>query len=320
MHGTYKPTLKSPSGNYEIIYGITHEYGMGGPYASEVYLKPKDKAPFFISSMCYGDVFFTDDESCIYFLHLNLERKLQVRQFDIETDVLKTFVDIFDHAAFESTKSKFTYTVNRKNWIATDNKYTEGLIICDTNDENIVSKITVKPVIHLIPNQGFEFVTFNDSRKSVEERISDGERFPNSKIDYYTKYGFHIHYNDKDIVEFIEIMGDMESTFELYGKNPFTTDVAEMIRILKTMNNGQENLIQAPTSYMYLELGLGIFRVSTPENFEKYIQECKAENPDDFINGTPEWLLIDYEKTKYFQTIGLGNQQYFRNPIYYINE
>ncbi len=54
MGGEYKPALKSPSGNFEIIFGETHEYCMDSPLASCIYLKPKDKAPSFIADMCYG--------------------------------------------------------------------------------------------------------------------------------------------------------------------------------------------------------------------------------------------------------------------------
>jgi hypothetical protein len=59
MHGTFKPNTIAPSGNYEIIYSETQEFGMGGPYASSIYLKPKGKAPYFIADMCQSDVLFT---------------------------------------------------------------------------------------------------------------------------------------------------------------------------------------------------------------------------------------------------------------------
>jgi hypothetical protein len=317
MEARYLPNTIFPSGDYEIIYGEAQEFGMGGPYASSIYLKPKDKAPFCISSMCFKEVIVADDESCFYFMFLNVNRNLQVMQYEMATNTLKLFKDVFNYAEIETASTKYGYSVNGKNWVEATQSYNEGLIICDTNDINVEKATIIEPRIHIWPRFGIEIVSFYDDRKTVNERLKGAVSHHNEKIDFYTKYGFHIHYNDEDRVEFIEIMGDMESTFELYEKNPFTTDVDEMVAILGKMNDGDENLIQAPTSYIYLELGLGIFRDGTPENFEKYIQECKAENPDDFINGTPEWLLIDYEKTKHFQTIGLGDNNYFRNPIYY---
>ena len=231
MHGTYKPNTKSPNGNYEIIYGETHEYGMAGLYASSIYLKQKDKAPFFIENMCYSDLRFADDESCIYFLHLNSDRKIQVMQYLFETNELKLFHDEFTMAEFETTSTKWGYTVNGRNWIAAENKYNEGLIICDTNNENVQINKVIEPVIRILPTQGIEIATFFMDRKMVNERLGPPE-IPNQAIDFYTKYGYHIHYNEKDIAKFIEIMSDMQSNFELYNHNPFTANTDELVKLL----------------------------------------------------------------------------------------
>lgn len=77
MEGTFKPNTISPSGMYEITFGETHEYGMGGPYASDIYLSTNGNKPILISNMCFGDIRFTDDESAFYFMFLNLKRNLQ---------------------------------------------------------------------------------------------------------------------------------------------------------------------------------------------------------------------------------------------------
>ena len=144
MHGTAKPSVSSPSGKYKIIYGETFEFGHGGPYAQDIYLKLKSKAKVFISEKCYGDVIFADDESCIYFLYLTVDRMIQIMQFDLESNTLKLFVDTFTMATFESTKTKYAYSINGKNWIEAENKYNEGLIICDANDENVARKTIIK--------------------------------------------------------------------------------------------------------------------------------------------------------------------------------
>ena len=71
---------------------------------------------------------------------------------------------------------------------------------------------------------------------------------------------------------------------------------------------------------MFLELGLGVFRSSTPEKYQAYIDQAKKEEPENFVNGTPEWMIEEQEKTKHFQTIGLGDKDYFRDPIYFVKE
>ena len=131
---------------------------------------------------------------------------------------------------------------------------------------------------------------------------------------------FNFHYDDKNLVEAIEIMFDMQGVFELYCKNPHTTEVQEMVEILKTKNNGETNPIQEPEDYMFLELSLGIFRGSTPEKYQIFMEQYKKEEPDNFKNGTPEWMLEEFEKTKNFQTLIIGNANYFRDPIYFVKE
>jgi hypothetical protein len=144
MHGTFKRNTPFPNGKYKVVYGITHEFGMGGPYASSIYLRPKNQAPIFISGMCYGEAVIADDESCFYFLFLNINRNLQVMQFDLESSALKLFKDVYGFAEFESTKTKYAYSVNAKNWIEAENRYNEGLIICDTNEINVQSKTLIE--------------------------------------------------------------------------------------------------------------------------------------------------------------------------------
>ncbi len=318
MNYRFPENSLSPSGNYEIIFGYKEEFGMGGPYAGSIYLAFKDKPPMFIHSMCYGDLRWADDESCFYFLCLE-NKKLKVVQFLIETYELKTFKDTFEYAEFE-TVTKHGYSVNGKNWIPSENRFNEGLIICDTNDENVETKTIISPKINIIPKDGIEIISIGDEREFVNKRVKGFTVYEGRKIDYYTEFGFHIHYDDENIVEAIEIMFDMQGVFVLYDKNPHTTEIQEMVEILKAKNNGETNPIDEPEDYMFLELSLGIFRSSTPEEFEKYIEETKKENPDDFKNGTPEWMLEDFEKTRYFQTCLIGNKDYFRNPVYFVKE
>jgi hypothetical protein len=320
MNYRFPENTISPTGKYEIIYGYKEEFGMGGPCAGSIYLAEKDKPPMFIQGMCYEDIRFADDESCFYFLHLNINRQIQVMQYLFESNTLKLFYDVFEIAAFGSTKTQFGYSVNGKNWIPTENRYNEGLIICDTNDENVETKTIISPKINIIPNDGIEIISIGEERTSVNKRVKGFTAYEGRKIDYYTEFGFHVHYDDENLVEAIEIMIDMQGVFELYDKNPHTIEISEMVEILKSKNNGETNPIDEPEDYMFLELSLGIFRGSTPEKYQLFIEQYKKEEPENFKNGTPEWMLEEFEKTKHFQTILIGKKDYFRNPIYFVKE
>jgi uncharacterized protein YlbG (UPF0298 family) len=144
MHGTTKPSHSSLSGKFKIIYGETFEFGHGGPYAQDIFLILKGKPKVFISEKCYGDAVFAEDESCFYFLYLNMDRMIQIMQFDFEISTLKIFKDTYTMAQFESVKTKYAYNINGKNWIEAENRYNEGLIICDTNDENVERKTIIE--------------------------------------------------------------------------------------------------------------------------------------------------------------------------------
>jgi hypothetical protein len=320
MNFRFPENTVSPNGTYEIIYGYKEEFGMGGPYAGSIYLAFKDKPPMFIHNMCYGDLRWADDESCFYFFCLE-NRKLKAMQFLIALNELKMFIDIFDYAEFETTATKHGYSVNCKNWVKSANAYNEGLIICDTKDKNVEINIVLSPKINIIPKEGIEIISIGDEKEFVEKRVKGFSDNGNTQnMTYYTTYGFHITYDDKNLVESIEIMFDMHGVFELYGKNPYTTEIHEMVEILKAKNNGETNPIQEPEDYMFLELSLGIFRGSTPEKYQLFIEQYKKEEPENFKNGTPEWMLEEYEKTKNFQTLLIGKKDYFRNPIYFIKE
>lgn len=307
---------KSPNGAYEVIYCFQEEYGHGGPYVAAIYLAQKEKPPMYIHYKCFGHVKWANDSSCFYFMMLNGDRKLQVMQFIIATNELKLFLDVYDFGTFESV-SLHGYKVNVKNWLPAINNYNEGLVICDSNPENVESQEFITQKIRIEPKYGIEIINMGDHRDLVRSRVAGYETFEGDAKDYYTKWGFHVHYDAKNEVEAIEIMFDMAGVFELYGFNPAREGVEKVVEVLTQKNNGETNPIEEPQSYMFLELSLGIFRNSTPEKFAKYMEQTKAENPADFENGTPEWMLQDLEKTKHFQTLLIGNKDYFRNPIYF---
>jgi hypothetical protein len=134
--------IESPTGKYTIMFGEVEENSMGGAYAADIYLKENYKPPFLISIRCYGDVRWTADDSSFFFLYLNGDRKIQVMQYIIESRTLKLFYDIFEMAEFENVNNH-GYSVNGRNWIEHQNRYNEGLVICDTNMENVEKLIVI---------------------------------------------------------------------------------------------------------------------------------------------------------------------------------
>lgn len=141
----YKPqtNIESPTKSYIIMFGEVTENSMAGTYAADIYLKKFYLPPVLISHRCYGDVRWTDDGESFYFLYLNSDRNIQVMQYVISTSTLKLFSDVYQMAEFENVNNH-GYTVNGKNWIEAENKYNEGLIICETNPESVQQQWIIK--------------------------------------------------------------------------------------------------------------------------------------------------------------------------------
>jgi hypothetical protein len=317
---SYKPNTIAPDDSHEIIYGENHEYGMGGPYASSVNLQQKNCAPFFICDGCYGPALWNSSASAFCFLVLNVDRKIQIMLYEIGSKKLTRFASAFGIAEINTFKSD-TVQIYFKSWSDEKNSYIDGTIDFNITTELVEKREIVSPKIRIQPTLGIDIISFYDDRETVQKRIKGGTKADGTAIDYYTSYGFHVHYDKvTNLVCFIEIMYDMQAVFDLYDKNPFHAPVEEMVALLTEKNGADINKLQSPRSYIFLDISLGIFRNSTPEQMDDYLEKAKVETPDYFVDGKPqEWLQIDIDKAKHFQTIGLGNKDYFKDPIYLQN-
>jgi hypothetical protein len=310
----YSPIF-SPDGERQFIFGEVQEYSMGGAYACPCYVSIADSHPRLLHNMCAGFPLWTSDNAKIYFPVWTLSKENYRLQrlacYEISSNKLSVFEQMF------STISLQTLSENKLEFIESE-LFNPKKITFDLSSEKIAETTEIAHKIIIYPTEGIGFINLGDTKKYVREKVLNQQFFEGTPIDYCTTLGFHVHYDNDEKVEFIEIMGDMQSVFELYEKNPFTADVDEMVKVLTDKNGTEINLIEAPTSYKFLDLSLGIFRNSTPENMLKYIEQSRLEEPEAFKSGTPEWMLEDLEKAKHFQTIGLGNQDYFRNEVYFI--
>ncbi len=307
--------ITSPNGTHQFVFGEVQEYSMGGAYACPCYVSIADSHPRLLHNMCAGFPLWSLENAKIYFPIWSYSkenyRRQQIACYDISSNKLSIFEQMF------STISLKSLTENKLEFIESE-LFNPKKITFDLSSEKIAETSEIPHKIIIYPTGGIGFINLGDDKKYVREKVLNPEFFEGTPIDYYTKLGFHVHYDKDEKVEFIEMMGDMQSVFELYEKNPFTADVDEMVKILSDKNGTEINLIEAPASYMFLDLSLGIFRSSTPEKMLQYIEECRKDDPENFKNGTPEWLLQDLEKSKHFATLSIGKKDYFRNEVYFV--
>jgi hypothetical protein len=265
--------------------------------------------------MCAGFPVWSLDNAKVYFPIWTHSKEHYLMQqivfYDFSANELSSFERTF------STVTLKNLTANTLEVIESD-LFRPNKVTFDLSAEKIAEKIKIEHKIVITPNEGIGFINLGDDRKFVREKVLNPQFFAGTPIDYYTSLGFHVHYDKDEKVEFIEMMSDFQTIFELYEKNPFTAEVDEIVKILSDKNGTEINLIDAPESYMFLDLSLGIFRNSTPEKMSEYIEQYQKDDPESFKNGMPDWLREDLEKSKHFTSLSVGNKDYFRNEIYLV--
>jgi hypothetical protein len=159
----------------------------------------------------------------------------------------------------------------------------------------------------LEPLVGVGIINLGDTKAKVYEQLGNSGT-PDSETDYYCNNALQIHYkNDK--VDFIEFCNDEVLEVEIYGINPFKTLADDLLALLKEKNGPVFNKREAPFSYAFKSISVGIFRESSESEVLESIDECKK---DGTYEENKDWLEEDLEKFKYFQTIGIGVKGYYR--------
>jgi hypothetical protein len=164
-----------------------------------------------------------------------------------------------------------------------------------------MKKFVLEPLI------GIGVINLGDAKSKVHEQLGKSDN-PDGETDYYYNNALQIHYKH-DKVDFIEFCNDEEIEVEIFGINPFRTTADDLLILLKEKNGPVFNKREAPFSYAFKSISVGIFRESSENEILESIDECKK---DGTYEENKEWLLEDLEKFKYFQTIGIGVKGYYR--------
>lgn len=150
-------------------------------------------------------------------------------------------------------------------------------------------------------------IYLGEDQSAVENAIGKGQLV--GKRYYYYNAEMAIDYNDNKTVEFIEFLGGIDGKIQpsIYGKYAFKTKADDLYNILCQKNNGNINDNENGYSYSFLNICVGIYRSSIPENVQEMIAEA-AEN------GEPmETEEIEYEmkRADYWSAIGIGVEGYY---------
>jgi hypothetical protein len=160
----------------------------------------------------------------------------------------------------------------------------------------------------LEPLVGIGVIQLMDSKAKVHEQFGKTDT-SGTETDYYFDNALQISYNKEAKVEFIEFCVSNTIEVEIFGINPFKILADELVTLLKEKNGPVFNKREAPFSYAFKTISVGIFRESSEGDILESIEECKK---DGTYKANEDWLLEDLEKFKYFQTIGIGAKGYYR--------
>ena len=152
-------------------------------------------------------------------------------------------------------------------------------------------------------------ITLGTDRASVEEVLGAGEQVDNRA--YYFGSSLCVEYNESKKVSFIEVScGNPESpvTATIYGADIAKSGADRILQILTEKNHGEmEN--ENGYSYTFFNLGVGVYREITPDDYKELIEEMKANG--DPVEGNPD-VKTDFWKSTHWATIGIGTSNYYR--------
>lgn len=167
-------------------------------------------------------------------------------------------------------------------------------------------QVIIKPLVGI--EWGDKAVSLGSPLSSVTAVLGEAEII----------YGNHYYYYDSNLrvdldsngnVEFIEFLAGIDGDIhpQIYGVSAFEIDADELTQILTEKNNGDIDDSENGYSYGFLNISVGVYRESIPEDVRQMIEEAKEE-------GEPmDEEEIEYETRKavHWATIGIGVKDYY---------
>lgn len=171
-----------------------------------------------------------------------------------------------------------------------------------------MNKITLKPLEGVSVND--KKINFGQTKKEIIALLGNPDHEEEEQL-YYDSLDIRFDFDENGLLEFAECQGPYSenSEFSIYEIDPFKLQDKELLELLTNKNNGEIDSFEAPYSYSFLEISVGIWRASTPKDIESTITEMKE---DGTYEESKEIMDQDLEKSKYFWTIAVGKIDYYK--------
>ncbi len=145
-------------------------------------------------------------------------------------------------------------------------------------------------------------------RSAVEALLGCGEAVEHRC--YYYENELAIDYDKDGKVEFIEFLGGIDGLLKpvIYGISAFDTDADELYAILKQQNHGEIDDSECGYSYAFLNISVGVYRESTPEDVSEMIAEAKRDD----CPLSDEEIADEMKRAHRWATLGIGTAGYYQ--------
>lgn len=163
----------------------------------------------------------------------------------------------------------------------------------------------------ILPLEGIQWdeqsILFGCTKKEVEAKLGQPKIVKNSY--YYFNNELRFDFSDTEELEFIEFLAGRNGNVQpvIYGEKAFLILADELYNILKDRNSGTLIDRESGYSFAFPNIGIGIFRESTPNDVADLINEMKALGVNASKNPDVEEQQL---KASYWATISLASADY----------
>jgi len=133
--------------------------------------------------------------------------------------------------------------------------------------------------------------------------------FVHKNSQYYSE--LRVDFGADGKAEFIEFLGGADGALQpiIYGVPAFKTSADELYKLLAEKNGGEIDDSENGYSYAFLNISVGVYRESIPEDVEEMISEAESEG----FPMSDEDIADERKKAKFWATIGIGRADYYGN-------
>lgn len=171
-----------------------------------------------------------------------------------------------------------------------------------------MNNIILKPLEGIVINE--KTIIFGQTKNEITDVLGKPDHEEDDQL-YYDHLDIRFDFDENGLMEFAECQGPYSeySEFSIYDIDPFKLEGNALLELLTEKNNGEIDDFEAPYSYSFLEISVGIWRASTSADIESAIDEMKE---DGSYEDSKEIMEKDLEKSKYFWTIAVGKVDYYK--------